>query len=259
MLVDPEGPDLPGGFLVAASLFQDWRKVAEGYRNGKGVGWHEHSAELFRGTERFFRPGYAMNLVPHWLPALKGVVPKLERGARVADIGCGHGASTIVMAKAYPKSEFFGFDYHPESISAANDAAQAARVGGRVHFEISSAADFPGENYDLVACFDCLHDMGDPAAAATHIHKTLAKDGTWLIVEPFSNASLPENLNPVGRVFYSASAQVCIPASIAQGGKVALGAQASDEQIERIATRAGFGSFRRATETPFNRVFEARP
>jgi len=250
---------MPGAFEVAAAMFADEPKISDAFLTGKGVGWHEHDARLFRGTERFFRPGYAANLVSSWLPALEGVVPKLEKGARVADVGCGHGASTLLMAKAFPKSEFIGFDYHLPSIARARQLAQEAGLSNRVTFETGSAKDFPGERFDLVAFFDCLHDMGDPAGAARHVHSTLAKDGTWMIVEPLAHDKFQQNLNPVGRVYYAASTMVCTPASRAQEVACCLGAQAGEARLREIVFEGGFSHMRRATETPFNMVLEARP
>ena len=248
----------PGAFEVAQSAWLDEPKIAEAFRTGKGVGWHEHSSCLFRGTERFFRPGYNANLVSSWIPALAGVKEKLDAGARVADIGCGHGASTILLAQAFPKSRFFGFDYHGQSIERAAEAARTAGVADRVEFARASAKDFPAKNYDLVAMFDCLHDMGDPVGAGRHVKETLSPDGTWMIVEPFAHDHLSDNLNPVGRVFYSASTMICTPASAAQEVGLCLGAQAGEAQIRKIVEEAGFSHFRRATETPFNLVLEAK-
>lgn len=247
-----------GAFEVAQSMWVDEPKVAEAFRTGKGFGWHEHSQCLFRGTERFFRPGYNTNLVPSWLPALDGVKDKLERGASVADVGCGHGASTILMAQSYPNSRFFGFDYHAPSIARAKEAAQAAGVGDRILFERASASDFPARSYDLVAMFDCLHDMGDPVGAGRHVKETLADGGTWMIVEPFAHDSLKDNINPIGRIFYGASTMICTPASLSQEVGLGLGAQAGEMKLRKVAMDAGFSRFRRATETPFNMVFEAR-
>lgn len=259
-LADPESPTfLPGAFYIAASCVRDEPKITERFRTGEGLGWHEHDGDLFCGTELFFRPGYVANLVPSWLPALDGVEEKLLAGARVADIGCGHGASTIVMAKAYPHSEFVGFDYHAESVEAARRAAERAGVGDRVRFEVASAKDFPGEGYDLVCVFDALHDMGDPVGAAAHVLESLAPDGSWLIVEPMAGDRTEDNLNPVGRIFYSASTLICTPASRAQEVGLALGAQAGEARLRAVVTEAGFTRFRRATETPFNLVLEARP
>jgi len=248
-----------GAFDVAQSTYLDEPKIAEAFRTGKGVGWHEHSKCLFSGTERFFRPGYNANLVSNWIPALEGVEAKLKAGAKVADVGCGHGASTIVMARAYPKSEFFGFDYHMPSIERAKKAAAEAGVAGRITFAQAQAKDFPAKSYDLVAFFDCLHDMGDPVGAGKHVKETLAKDGTWMIVEPFAHDNLKDNLNPVGRVYYGASTFICTPASLSQEVALGLGAQAGERRLRQVATEAGFRRFRRATETPFNMIFEARP
>jgi SAM-dependent methyltransferase len=245
---------VPGAFQLAAALIKDEPKIAEAFRTGGGVGWHEHDEDLFCGTERFFRPGYIANLVSSWIPALEGVEAKLRSGGVVADVGCGHGASTLILAEAFPRARFVGFDYHLESIEQARAAAERAELGDRVSFEVASAKEFPGSGYDLVAMFDCLHDMGDPVGAARHVLRSLHEDGTWLIVEPFANDRLEENLNPVGRVFYSASTMVCTPASRDQEVGLALGAQASE-----VVGEAGFTRFRRATETPFNLVLEARP
>jgi len=247
-----------GAFDVVQSTYLDEPKVAEAFRTGKGVGWHEHSKCLFSGTERFFRPGYSANLVSNWIPALDGVEAKLKAGAKVADVGCGHGASTIVMAKAYPKSEFFGFDYHLPSIERAKKLAAEDGVGDRITFAQANAKDFPAKGYDLVAFFDCLHDMGDPVGAGKHVKETMAKDGVWMIVEPFANDNLSDNLNPVGRVYYAASTFICTPASLSQEVALGLGAQAGERRLRRVADEAGFTRFRRATETPFNMIFEAR-
>jgi SAM-dependent methyltransferase len=234
-------------------------KVAEGFKSGCGVGWHEHDPDLFVGVERFFRPGYNANLIANWIPALDGVQEKLERGARVADVGCGLGASTIIMAKAFPKSKFVGFDYHAASIEKARERARDAGVGDRVKFEVAAAKAFPGERYDVVCCFDCLHDMGDPVGAARHVRQALAPDGTWLLVEPMAGDRVEDNLNPVGRLFYSVSTLVCTPASLAQEVGLALGAQAGEARLRDVLEQAGFTRIRRATETPFNLVLEARP
>jgi SAM-dependent methyltransferase len=259
-LADESSPAFVGGaFDIIQSMFADEPKVTAAFKSGKGVGWHEHSACLFRGTERFFRPGYAANLVQNWLPALDGVVAKLERGAKVADVGCGHGASTIVMAKAFPKSKFVGFDYHGPSVERARQAAADAGVADRCTFEVAPAKSFPGSGYDLVAMFDCLHDMGDPAAAAKHVREALAPDGTFLLVEPAAADTVEGNLNPVGRVFYAASTMICVPASLSQEVGLALGAQAGEARLREVVTAGGFTRFRKATSTPFNLVFEARP
>jgi SAM-dependent methyltransferase len=248
---------MAGAFEVLSALWLDEQKVADAFRTGGGVAWHDHSKCLFRGTERFFRPGYNANLVGSWLPSLDGMITKLERGARVADVGCGHGASTIVMAKAFPNSEFFGFDYHAPSIARATEAATEAGLAN-ARFEVAQAKTFAG-TYDLVAMFDCLHDMGDPVGASTHVRERLAPDGTWMIVEPFAHDQLADNLNPVGRIYYAGSTMVCTPASLAQEVGLALGAQAGERRLRQVITAGGFTRFRRATETPFNIVFEARP
>jgi SAM-dependent methyltransferase len=258
LAVDDTPLHLPGFYHMLASLMKDEEKLTEIYRTGKGMGWHEHEKGLFEGVERFFRPTYLANLVSSWIPALEGVEAKLRGGARVADIGCGHGASTLLMAKAYPKSTFIGFDYHKPSIEKAREKAKEAGVADRVTFEVAPAKDFPGKDYDLVAFFDCLHDMGDPVGAAKHVKSTLAKGGTWMIVEPFSNDADAANHNPVGRIFYSASATICVPCSLAQEVGMGLGAQAGPARLEKVARDGGFGSFKKATETPFNMVFEAR-
>jgi SAM-dependent methyltransferase len=250
---------VPGAFQLAAALIKDEPKIAEAFRTGSGVGWHEHDEDLFCGTERFFRPGYIANLVPSWIPALEGVEAKLQSGGLAADVGCGHGASTLIMAEAFPHARFVGFDYHPQSIEQARAAAERAGLSDRVSFEVASAKEFPGSDYDLVAMFDCLHDMGDPVGAARHVLRSLREDGTWLIVEPFANDRLEDNLNPVGRVFYSASTMVCTPASRDQEVGLALGAQAGEARLSEVVGEAGFTRFRRATETPFNLVLEARP
>lgn len=250
---------LPGAFQSALAALKAEETLAERFKTGEGIGWHEHHAELFIGTERFFRPGYAANLISAWIPALAGVEQKLKDGARVADVGCGLGASTILMAKSYPKSEFFGFDYHDKSIETAKQRAKEAGVGDRIHFEVSSAKAYPGKDYDFVTFFDCLHDMGDPAGASAHVCATLKKDGTWMIVEPFAGDKLEDNLNPVGRAFYGASTMVCTPASLSQEVGLALGAQAGEKRLREVVTSGGFSQFRRATQTPFNLIFEARP
>ncbi len=247
-----------GAFDIVQATYLDEPKVEEAFRTGKGVGWHDHSKCLFSGTERFFRPGYNANLVSSWIPALDGVEAKLKAGAKVADVGCGHGASTILMAKAYPKSEFFGFDYHAPSLERAKDLAKQAGVSERITFEKATAKDFPANDYDLVAFFDCLHDMGDPVGAGKHVRESLAKDGVWMIVEPFAHDKLKDNLNPVGRVYYSASTFICTPASLSQEVALGLGAQAGERRLRQVAAEAGFTRFRRATETPFNMILEAR-
>src|SRR5450631_469414 len=241
-----------GAFDVVQSTYLDEPKVAEAFRTGKGVGWHEHSKCPFSGTERFFRPGYHANLVSNWIPTLEGVEAKLKAGARVADVGCGHGASTIIMAQAYPKSTFVGFDYHEPSVLHARESASQAGLDDRVSFEVASAKSFPGHDWDLVTMFDCLHDMGDPAGASAHVRQSLKPDGTWMIVEPFANDRLEDNLNPVGRIFYSASTFICTPASRSQEVGRCLGAQAGEKRLHGVVAEGGFTRFRRATETPFN-------
>lgn len=259
-LADDSAPTfLAGGMLVATSIAKDEERITEAFRTGSGVPWGDHHRDLFDGTLRFFRPGYVANLVDSWLPALDGVVDRLQAGARVADIGCGYGASTIIMAEAYPASTFAGFDPHGPSIEAARKAAADIGVADRVHFEVASAQDFPGSGYDLACIFDALHDMGDPVGAARHIRETLSPDGTWLLVEPQAGDHLEDNLSLIGRIFYSASTFICVPNACAEDGGWALGAQASDAQLRDVMTRAGFTRFRRATQTPFNRVLEVRP
>lgn len=248
-----------GAFDVVQSTYLDEPKVEAAFRTGNGFGWHEHSNCLFAGTERFFRPGYNANLVSSWIPALEGLEEKLQAGAKVADVGCGHGASTIVMTQAYPNSEFFGFDYHAPSIDRAKVLAEQAGVAERITFSQASGTAFPGDDYDLIAFFDCLHDMGDPVGAGKHVKQSLAHDGTWMIVEPFAHDDLKDNLNPVGRIFYHASTFICTPASLSQEVALGLGAQAGERRLRQVATEAGFRSFRRATETPFNMIFEAHP
>jgi SAM-dependent methyltransferase len=250
---------IPGGVEVAASTIRDVDLLAEAIRTGSGVPWGDHHHSLFHGTERFFKPGYIANLVDSWLPALDGVVERLEQGAKVADIGCGHGASTILMAAAYPSSEFVGFDFHGPSIDAARQAAIDAGVSDRVTFEVASAKDYPGRDYDLVAFFDCLHDMGDPVGAAEHVRQSIADDGTWLLVEPYAGDSRADNLNPVGRIFYSASTLICVPNSRSQEVDLALGAQAGEARLRAVAEKGGFTRLRRAAETPFNLVLEVKP
>ena len=250
---------IPGAFQLATALTRDSDTIQQAFTSGAGVGWHEHHHDLFAGTERFFRPGYAANLTTSWLPSLHGVEAKLAAGARVADVGCGHGASTILMAEAYPASEFIGFDYHQESIEKARATAAEAGLSDRVRFEVAAAKEYPGGGYDLVAMFDCLHDMGDPVGAARHVRGSLDPDGTWMIVEPYANDRLEDNLNPVGRIYYGASTLVCTPASRAQEVGLALGAQAGEQRLTDVIAAGGFTRVRRATETPFNLVLEARP
>ena len=250
---------VPGAFQLATSLVKDEEKITRAFETGDGVGWHEHHHDLFAGTERFFRPGYSANLISSWIPALDGVQDKLASGALVADVGCGHGVSTILMAEAFPRSEFVGFDYHAGSIEHARAAAADADLSDRVSFEVAPAKEYPGDGYDLVAMFDCLHDMGDPVGAAAHVLETLGEDGTWMIVEPYAGDRLEDNLGPVGRVYYGASTLVCTPASRDQEVGLALGAQAGEARLREVVRAGGFARFRRATETPFNIVLEARP
>jgi SAM-dependent methyltransferase len=258
-LADPNGPvDLPGAYLLIQDLFHIRERAMENFRTGKGMEWGEHHPCLFHGTERFFRAGYNANLLTSWLPALDGVVTKLTSGGRALDVGCGHGASTILMGKAFPKSEFVGVDYHPASIETARSRASKAGLRN-VSFEVADAGSYEGRDYDLVAFFDCLHDMADPAGAARHARQALKPDGTCMIVEPFAGDQVEDNLNPVGRVYYGASSLVCVPVSLAKKGP-ALGAQAGEKLLRQfVVEKGGFSRFRRATETPFNLVLEARP
>lgn len=258
-MADPAGPTVPGACQVVLGALEATGRVAERFTSGEGLGWHEHHHDLFEGTERFFRPQYAAHLIEEWIPALDGVRDVLGDGARVADVGCGRGASTILMAEAFPASRFTGFDYHEHSIVHAREAAHEAGVADRVAFAVAPADAFPGEDYDLVAMFDCLHDMGDPAGVARHVRDALAPGGAWMIVEPMAGDRVEDNLNPVGRLFYSASTLVCTPASLAQDGRAALGAQAGEAALTEVIRSGGFSRVRRATETPVNIVLEARP
>lgn len=259
LAVDTGPAFLPAAYQIIASTVKDEPQLREIFKTGFGFGWHQHCACLFEGTERFFRPSYAGNLITSWIPALNGVETKLVNGARVADVGCGHGASTILMAQAYPKSTFVGYDYHRPSVDRASEAAERAGVADRVTFEVAASKEYPGTGFDLVAFFDSLHDMGDPAGAARHVRTSLKPDGTWLIVEPFAGDRIEENLNPVGRVFYAASTMICTPASRSQEVGLALGAQAGESKLRDVVTQGGFTRFRRATQTPFNLILEARP
>jgi SAM-dependent methyltransferase len=259
-LADPEGPlYLPGAFVLALASLKAEPRIAEAFRTGAGLGWHEQDDEVFEGCEQFFAPGYRANLVQSWIPALDGTEAKLRRGARVADVGCGHGASSRIMAAAFPASQFVGYDYHARSVEQASKAAAEAGLADSVRFAVASATDFPGTGYDLITTFDCLHDMGQPAAAARHIRQALAADGTWLIVEPTAGDSLADNLNPVGRIYYAFSTLLCVPNALAQEPSVVLGNQAGEARLRALAEEAGFTRFRRAAETPFNIVLEARP
>jgi 2-polyprenyl-3-methyl-5-hydroxy-6-metoxy-1,4-benzoquinol methylase len=258
-LADENSPAfLPGMFQVALAAIKAEEQITERFKTGKGLGWHEHDPDVFVGTERFFRPGYAANLVGSWIPALEGVNEKLAQGATVADVGCGLGASTVLMAKSYPKSRFFGFDYHDKSIETAKQRAKDAGVGDRIQFQVAKAKDYPGNNYDFVTFFDCLHDMGDPVGAAAHVCSTLKNDGTWMIVEPCAGDKIEDNLHPIGRAFYGASTLLCTPASLAQEVGLALGAQAGEKRLREVVIAGGFHRFRKATQTPFNLIFEAR-
>lgn len=260
VLADGESPTFLAGMgQVLASTYRDEDGLDEAVRTGRGFGWHEHSQDLFDGTVRLFRPGYVANLVSSWIPALDGVADKLRAGGRVADVGCGYGASTLLLAQAFPASSFSGFDYHQESVEQATKAASEAGVAERVEFAVGGAKDYTGTGYDLVALFDCLHDMGDPVGALEYIRTTLAPDGTVLLVEPYANDRLEDNVGPVGRIFYAASTLICTPHSRSQEVGLALGAQAGEQRLHAIATEAGFTRFRRATETPVNLILELRP
>jgi SAM-dependent methyltransferase len=261
VLASPDHPAyMVGAMTVAASTAKDEDRVRGAFRSGAGLGWHEHHTDLFTGVERLFKPGYLAYLVNAWIPALAGGVDdRLRAGARVADLGCGHGASTILLAAAYPNSEVVGYDNHPASIDVARARADEAGLADQVRFAVASAQDFPGQDYDLVCVFDALHDMGDPLGAAAHVRSALAQDGTFLLVEPMAGETLADNVNPVGRMFYAASTSICTPTAQSQDGAYALGAQVPEGTWAEVMARAGFGSFERATETPFNRVFQARP
>ncbi len=259
-LTDPDGPVFaPGAFQLALGTLRAQDRIAEAFRSGEGMGWHEHDKDVFDGCERFFRPGYTGSLLTAWLPALTGVEDKLRAGARVADLGCGHGASTVLMAGAFPASTFVGSDYHPGSVAAASKRAAEAGVASNTSFEVARAAEFGGGPYDLVTTFDCLHDMGDPVGAARHVRDPLTPDGTWMIVEPAAGDAVEDNLNPVGRVYYSFSTFLCVPNALSQDGGHALGAQAGEAALRQVVDAAGFGSFARVAGTPFNIVYEARP
>jgi SAM-dependent methyltransferase len=259
-LADETSPAfVPGAFQLAVGSLRDEPRILEAFRTGAGMGWHEHDGDVFAGCERFFRPGYAANLTSAWIPALDGVEEKLRRGAEVADVGCGYGASTVLMAQAYPASSFTGFDYHAGSVEQARARAAEAGVGGRARFEAAAAAEYTGDGYDLVTSFDCLHDMGDPLTAARHVRGSLADDGTWLIVEPAAGDRVEDNLNPVGRVYYGFSTLLCVPNAISQGGTETLGAQAGEARLRTVLADAGFTRVRLAAQTPLNLVLEARP
>jgi SAM-dependent methyltransferase len=258
-LADPNGPvDIPGAYNIVEATFHALSRTLENFKTGKGMEWGEHHACLFHGTERFFRAGYNANLITTWLPALDGVVENLQGSAKVADVGCGHGASTILMAKTYPNSSFIGYDYHADSIRTARERAAAAGITN-AQFEVADAVSYSAKGFALIAFFDCLPDMGDPVGVARHARQAVKKDGTAMIVEPFANENVEDNLNPVGRVMYGASSQICVPVSLARNGP-ALGAQAGERRLREVVVGGGgFGRFRRASETPFNLVLEARP
>jgi 2-polyprenyl-3-methyl-5-hydroxy-6-metoxy-1,4-benzoquinol methylase len=257
--IDDSPVNLIGAFETMAALIDNHAKVAPAFKTGAGVAWGDQAGCMFCAVARFFRPGYHNNLVSQWLPALDGVVAKLERGARVADVGCGHGWSTMFMARAFPNSEFVGYDFHAGSIAEANAHAAEHGAGGNVRFEVGAAKDYAGSDFDLVTFFDCLHDMGDPAGAAAHVRQSLKPDGTWMIVEPIAADRLEDNLNPVSRLYYAASTMVCVPTSLAQEVGAALGAQAGEAKLREVIAAGGFSEVRRATETPFNMILEARP
>jgi SAM-dependent methyltransferase len=259
-MADEDSPAyLPGAFELALGALAAVPRITESFRTGAGMGWNEHNDGVFHGCEKFFRSGYIANLVSSWIPSLDGVQQKLEAGAKVADVGCGKGASTLLMAKAFSNSQFFGFDYHDQSVKGARESADKQELSDNTNFKIASAKEYPGKDYDFVTVFDSLHDMGDPVGAAKHILQSLNKDGTWMIVEPFANDDLKDNLNPVGRIYYSFSTLLCTPCSRSQEVGLCLGAQSGEARIRDVVTSAGFTHFRRAAETPFNLVYEARP
>lgn len=258
-LADPNGPDLSAASLILLGYLRAEPRITEAFRTGEGVGWHEHDDDVFVGCDAFYRPGYVTDLVPNWIPALDGVDGKLTAGARVADVGCGLGTSSVLMAQAYPASSVVGVDSHEESIALARKKAAEAGVDDRVTFEVGTAQAFGGAGYDLVTTFDCLHDMGDPLGAARRIREALAPDGTWLLVEPNAGDTVEDTLNPVGRLYYNGSLFLCVPNALSQEGGYALGAQAGEAAVREIATEAGFTRFRRAAATPFNLVYEIRP
>ncbi len=259
LFADEGGPAfIVGAFQSAIGAGAILPALEAAFRSGDGVGWHQHDRQVFCGTERFYKSGYVANLVSAWIPAITGAKEMLTEGGRVADVGCGHGASTILMAQAFPKAQFFGFDNHAPSIDAARKRAAAAGLSDRVHFAVGGAKDFPGDGYDLITIFDALHDLGDPVGAAAHIRSALNPKGAWMIVEPYADDRLEANFNPVGRAYFAASTLLCTPCSLAQEGGMALGAQAGEARLRAVVTGAGFQTFRRAAETPFNLVFEAR-
>ena len=258
-LADPNGPNISAGFLIGLGYLRAEPRITEAFRTGEGVAWHEHNEDVFVGCDAFYRPGYVAELVPNWIPAVEGLHEKLTAGGRVADLGCGLGTSSVLMAQAYPRTTIIGSDYHPESIELARKKAAEAGVGDRVSFEVATAQTFGGTGYDLVTTFDALHDMGDPVGAARRVREALAEDGTWLLVEPNASDVVEENFNPVGRLYYAGSTFLCVPNGLSQPGGYALGAQAGETAIREVATAAGFTRFRRAAESPFNLVYEIRP
>jgi SAM-dependent methyltransferase len=260
ILADESGPAfVGGGFQIALGAAACRERIQDAFLTGAGMGWHEHDHDVFEGCERFFEPGYRANIIDAWIPALEGVHERLRAGGRVADVGCGHGVSSIVIGEGYPTAQVIGFDYHAESIAQARRRAEGARVSDRVRFEVAAADAFPGAGFDLVACFDCLHDMGDPVAVARHVRGALADDGTWMIVDPYAGDRVEDNLNPVGRAYYAFSTMLCTPNSLSQDGGLALGAQAGEARLREVVTAGGFTRVRLAAETPFNLVLEARP
>jgi ubiquinone/menaquinone biosynthesis C-methylase UbiE len=260
VLAREESPvNFQGLFDLVNTCMMDVPKLIGAFKSGSGVGWHEHHPQLFPSTDRFFRPGYQANLTTAWIPSLEGVESKLKAGGKVADVGCGLGSSTLVMAAAYPSATFIGFDYHPASVELAKKKATDEGLAKNVRFEVAGAQSFPGKDYDFIACFDCIHDMGDPEGALRHIREALKKDGTLMVVEPFANDTLEANHNPVGRVYFGFSTMLCTPSAKSQPGGYAMGAQAGEARMHEVATKAGFKRFRRATETPFNIVYEMRP
>jgi ubiquinone/menaquinone biosynthesis C-methylase UbiE len=258
-LADPNGPNLPAAFLAGLGYLRAEPRITEAFRTGGGVGWHEHDEDVFVGCDAFYRPGYVAELVPSWIPALDGVDAKLTAGARVADLGCGLGSTSVLLAQAYPRTSVVGSDCHAQSIELARKKAAEAGVSDRVSFEVASAQTFAGSNYDLVTMFDCLHDMGDPLGAARKVREALAPDGTWLLVEPYAADRVEDNFNPVGRLYYAGSMFLCVPNALSQPGGYALGAQAGEAAIRQVITDAGFTQFRRAAQSGFNLVYEIRP
>jgi SAM-dependent methyltransferase len=258
-LADPNGPNVPSAFVIVLGYLRAEPRITEAFRTGDGVGWHEHHEDVFVGCDAFFRPGYVAELIPNWIPALDGVDAKLAAGGRVADVGCGLGSSSVLLAEAYPRTTVAGFDYHADSIALARKRAAETGLTDRISFDVATAQTFTGTGYDLVTMFDSLHDMGDPLEAARRVRGALAPDGTWLLVEPYASDKVEENLNPVGRLYYSGSTFLCVPNALSQPGGYALGAQAGEAAVHELITAAGFTRFRRAAQTPFNLVYEIRP